>query len=158
MAENLTIEPLLRVSRVAGTNLTGSRFVTMSSGKAVVCGLNGQAFGVLEDDILAGQHASIIASGFAIVEVGSGGVTENAHVTSDAAGKAIAAAAISATATLANAVIPSGATPVTSSGAQPTLTITQPTITMAGGSPAVKINGIAQATVAENGFVLVKLI
>lgn len=176
MAEYLTENPLQTISIEASTDLTGKRFVKMTSGKAVVCGANGQAIGVLKDDVLAGQMGSIYTSGVVLVYVGSGGVTENTHVTSDAAGKAIAVAAITATAasanvvsvaTLANAVIPAGATSVTSDAAQPTLTITQPTITntitqptitVAGGSPTVKICGIALDTVAENGYARIKLI
>jgi hypothetical protein len=60
--------------------------------------------------------------------------------------------------------VPDGATPVTSTGAQPTLTITNPTIavnspeiTLSGGALPVKINGIALDTVSENGTVRVIL-
>jgi len=177
MADYQTSNPLQIISIEAGAALANAnRFVKMSSGKAVVCGANGQAIGVLQSAVLAGQTASIITAGIALVYVGSGGVTENTHVTSDATGKAIAVAAITATATsgnvtsvatLGDAVIPAGATPVTSDSATPTLeitqptitnTVTQPTITMAGGSPAVKVLGIALDSVLENGYARIKLI
>lgn len=144
MANFKTENPLQIISVEASTDLTGQRFVKMTSGKAVVCGANGQAFGVLKDDVLEGQMGSVYTSGIVLVTVGSGGVTENTLITSDAAGKAIAIAALSAT-------TPAGAVDVVSSGAQPVMTI-------AGGALPVKANGIALESVAENGQVLVKLI
>jgi hypothetical protein len=147
------------------------RFVKMSSGKLAYCGANQKAVGVLGAETAEGEMAPVITHGIVVLDVGSGGVTENGYVTSDANGKAVAVAAassalaaITATASGTAVVVPDGATPVTSTGAQPTLTITNPTIavnspeiTLSGGALPVKINGIALDTVSENGTVRVIL-
>lgn len=173
MADYQTYNPLQILSVEAGANLANPyRFVKMSSGKVVNCDANNQSIGVLKQAVDSGQMASVISSGIALVEVGSGGVTENSLVTSDANGKAVlvaaiagALAAITAEATGTSVVIPAGETPVTSTGAQPGLIITDPVITvnapaivLTGGALPVKINGIALDTVAENGFARIKLI
>ncbi|MBX3045132.1 MAG: hypothetical protein KIT33_15210 [Candidatus Kapabacteria bacterium] len=119
------------------------RFVKMSSGKLAYCGANQKAIGVIGTEAAQGEMAPVITHGIAILEVGSGGVTENGYVTSDANGKAVAVADVAVT-------IPEGATPVTSTGAQPTLVV-------AGGTLPVKINGLALETVSEGGTVRVIL-
>lgn len=147
------------------------RFVKMSSGKLAYCGANQKAIGVIATEASIGEMTPVITHGIVVLEVGSGGVTENGLVTSDANGKAVAVAdvagvlaAITAEATGTSVVIPAGETPVTSTGAQPELTITDPVITvnepaivLTGGAPPVKINGIALETVSEGGKVRVIL-
>lgn len=166
----------LTISIEAGSDLTSvKRFVKMSSGKLSYCGANGKAIGVLDKVADTGEYASVIAYGIALVEVGTGGVTENAEVTSDANGKAVLVGSLSATASgtavsstaSGTAVsIPEGSTPVTSTGAQPTLsvtdptisnTVTQPTVTLTGGALPVKVNGIALDTVSAGGFARILL-
>lgn len=70
----------------------------------------------------------------------------------------LAAPAVAApTATLANAVVPAGATAVTSSAAQPTLTITQPTIStpaLTGGQGREVANATNLSTVTTRVFAL----
>lgn len=148
-----TQHKLLTISVEAGAALASAkRFVKMNSGVLAYCGANGKAIGVLELAADSGEMASVITHGVVLVEVGAGGITEGAEITSDASGKAIAVAALSATATGADAVVPSGATPVTSDAATPDLTITQPTIAIAGGTTPVKINGIAMDAGSEGDF------
>lgn len=151
-------QPLQTVSIEAGAALAyPNRFVKMSSGKLAYCGANGKALGVLALEVDAAEIAPVHVNGIVLIEVGTGGVTENTYVTSDASGKAIAIAALSATATLSNAVIPSGATPVTSSGAQPALTMTQPAVALAGGVLPIAVNGLVLDTGVAGSFVRVLL-
>lgn len=179
MAQNPTHPGITFSAPVAVALTTPNRFVKLSSGNVVLCGASGKAVGVVENKFDAGEQAAIVATGIVLVEVGSGGVTENTEITSDANGKAIAVAALTAAgvatlanvtsvATLANAVIPDGEVPMTSSSAKPVLTITQPTITntitqptitntLAGGLLPVKVNGVALDTGAEGSFVRVLL-
>lgn len=142
----------------ASAKIEDNRFVQIAGGEVKHAGANGVAIGVVVEGVEQGADATISTCGVVQVVVGSGGVTENTYVTSDASGKAVAVANLSATATLTNAVIPAGATPVTSDAAQPTLTITQPTITLAGGVPPVKILGVALETKSENALVKIKLL
>jgi hypothetical protein len=151
-------QKLMAISIQASANLAyEKRFVKISSGKLAYCGANGKAVGVL--DIAADQDewATVVTHGVILVEVGTGGVTENTEVTSDANGKAIAVSTLSATASDTDVTIPTGSTAVTSTSAQPTLTITDPTITLAGGVLPVKINGVALDTVAAGGYARILL-
>lgn len=123
-----THQPLGNTSILAAAALGKHLFVGADGN---VCGANKKALGVTEVDAALGEQASVIFSGIALVLSG-GAITvtdELVPVASDAAGKAVAATALSAT-------VPSGATPVTSTGAQPAMT-------MAGSATPQKINGWA---------------
>lgn len=163
-----------RLHYPAGSDMmTLKRFVKAANGVLAYCGAGQEAIGVLELPINSGGEATVLHSGVILVEVGSGGVTCGAEVTSDADGKAVAIAALTATASIAaltatasgaNAAIPDGEVPMTAASAKPTLTITQPTITMggsvsvtlAGGALPIKVNGTALDTVTE-GFARILL-
>lgn len=150
------------------------RFIKVSSGKAALCGANEKALGVLDLTAVLGESTPVIISGVVLVDVGSGGVTSGAQVTSDANGKAVAAAALSATATDdisataagAAASIPDGEVPMTAASAKPSLTMTQPTITISGGVTVAlvggktpqAINGVALDTASDGGVTRVVLI
>lgn len=125
----------------AGTGFLTKRFLKLSSGEAVLAGAGQRASaGVCMIETEVGDMAPVISHGFALVEVGSGGVTEGGDVTSDANGKAVALAALDLDGT---------GTPVTAGAADPSFT---------GGSLPSKLNGVAQETVSENGFALIKLV
>lgn len=73
----------------ASADLVAKRLVKVSSGKIAYSGLKEKALGVLEVEVGQDEIASIIVQGIVLVEVGAGGVTEMADITSDANGKAI---------------------------------------------------------------------
>jgi len=117
----------------AAANLVKNRFIGFDGN---YCAANAKAAGVSKLDVDSGQLASVISIGVALVET-AGPITAGGEVVSDATGKALAATAFSVT-------VPSGATPVTSSGAQPDLT-------EAGSALPQKINGIALDTATGSG-------
>jgi hypothetical protein len=136
--------PGLVVSQLAAVALAKGLFV-MPDGN--VCGALKKALGVCKLDTASGEYAPIDTSG--IVLMLSGGaitVTDEAvPVASDAAGKAIAATALSAT-------VPGTGTTVTSSSAQPAMTI-------AGSYTPQKINGYAlDSAGGANEWIRVKLV
>jgi hypothetical protein len=127
----------------AGGTLVKQRFVRFSSGKLAYTAANGLALGVLYMDAVVDETVPVVKSGIVLVEVGSGGVTENTEVTGDATGKAIAVPAMTCT-------FPTNSTPVTSDGAHPVLTL-------AGGGFPVKIHGKALDTCVEGEFARILL-
>lgn len=140
----LTSNPVLTTTHQAGASLqTKNRFVKLSSGKIVYCGAGQKAIGVIDLPWNDNDIASVIQLGVVLVEVGAGGVTEGAEVVSDANGKAVLGTALSAT-------VPGTGTPVTSSSAQPSLTI-------AGGVLPQKVLGTTLDTIAENGLTRILL-
>lgn len=110
-----TQKPLLRESVLAAAALAKNLFV-MPDGN--VAGANKRALGVCEVDTPLGEYAPVITDGIALVLSGAAiTVTDEAvAVVSNSAGKAIAATALSAT-------VPGSGTTVTSSSAQPAMTI-----------------------------------
>lgn len=81
---------LLISSFPAGSDLfTLKRFVKLSSGKLAYCGAGELGIGVLQAETSSGMEAPVLLSGVAIVEVGTGGITEGTEVMSDANGKAV---------------------------------------------------------------------
>lgn len=80
-----------------------------------LCAANAKALGILNDSALLGDQAPIAVSGIALVLSG-GVITPGSAVVSDAAGKAVVATSFSAS-------TPAGAVAVTSSGAQPAMTL-----------------------------------
>ena len=127
----------------AGTTLVKQRFVKLASGVLQYSSANGLAVGVLYEEAVVDEFVPVAVGGTVLVEVGSGGVTENTEITADATGKAIAVAALSAT-------VPGSGTTVTSSSAQPAMT-------MAGGALPVKIHGKALDTCVEGEFARILL-
>jgi hypothetical protein len=105
--------PLGSVSVLAAANISKHLFVGFDGN---VCAVNAKAIGVSEVDTTSGEMAGIIFNGVALVKSGAA-LTAGAAVVSDASGRAIAATALTFT-------IPTGATNVTSSAAQPALTKT----------------------------------
>lgn len=103
---------------------------------------DGAAIGVSYDDADEGETLSVIAMGIAIVEAG-GSITAGNLVAVKTDGKAKAATAVSV-------AVPSGATPVTSTGAQPTLTV-------AGGALPQRVVGVALDDASDGNYFRVKL-
>lgn len=137
-----THQPVAVTSILAAVALAKHLFVDAVGG---ICGANKKAVGVTEVDAAAGEQASVIFSGIALVIAG-GDITvtdEPVAVASDAAGKAVAATALSAT-------VPGTGTTVTSSSAQPAMT-------MAGSVTPQAINGYALHTAATGTLVAVLL-
>ena len=107
-----------------------------------LCAANAKALGILNASSGLGEQAPIAVSGIALVLSG-GVITIGSAVTSDAAGKAVVAASLSAT-------IPAGAVAVTSSSAQPASVI-------AGSVTPQAINGYA-LDAASGPEVLIRII
>lgn len=98
---------------------------------------NGKSLGISEDVAAAiGDECPVITHGIKLVEA-AGVITAGDAVTTDASGKAVTVSSVTVTP-------PAGATPVTSSGAQPSLTV-------AGGKLPVAINGYALDDAAADG-------
>ena len=143
--EKSYVQPLQTITVQASANLTSkNRFVKISSGKLAYCGANGKAIGVLSIAGDQNEYLPVATYGVVHVEVGSGGVTENTLVTSDANGKAIAVAAL-------EAAIATGAVAMKGDAENATVALT-------GGVLPVAINGIALDTGSEGATVRVKLL
>jgi hypothetical protein len=122
---------------------TLNRFVKLTSGKLVLCTAGVKAVGVIKAAGAAGEMVPVDVSGIALVEVGSGGVTENLPVSSDSTGQAVLTAAIAA-------AITSGTIAMTGDAANAGVSLT-------GGKLPSLINGFALDTVAEHGFARIRL-
>lgn len=123
-----TFKSLLSETVLAAADLGKNLFI---DAVGAVCGANKKALGVTELDTKSGEYAGVITHGIALVLSG-GAITvtdEPVAVASDAAGKAVAATVLSAT-------VPGTGTTVTSSSAQPAMT-------MAGSVTPQAINGYA---------------
>ena len=135
------------VSRLLGVAITDTelkRFVKMSAASTVILATSGsQVEGIVQSIGASGDVVPVAISGEYLVEVGSGGITLGDDVMSDGTGKAVVLTALSAT-------VPTGATPVTSTGANPAMT-------MAGGALPSKKAGVAVDTAAENGFARIRI-
>lgn len=122
-------------------NVVKNRFIGFDGN---YCAADAKAYGVSKMDVDSGQNAPVIVIGVAIVEA-AGIINAGDSVVSDATGKALAATDVSVS-------VPSGATPVTSTGAQPALTV-------AGGALPQPINGFAlDASTGAGDLIRVKLI
>jgi hypothetical protein len=117
--------PIGAVSILAAASLSRQIFVGFDGN---VCAANAKALGVTEIDTASGEMAGVIFNGIALVKAGAA-VAAGAAVTSDSAGRAVTAAALTFS-------IPSGSTNVTSTSAQPALT-------KSGSVLAQSINGYA---------------
>jgi len=102
--------PLGTVSVTAAANISRHLFIGFDGN---LCGANAKSLGVCAADSSAGEQMPVIISGVALVIAGAA-VTQGAAVVSNASGKAVAASAFAV-------AVPAGATPVTSTGAQPDL-------------------------------------
>lgn len=142
-----TQHKLLTVSAVAGAALASAKRFVKNASALVYCGANGKAIGVLELPVASGDWASVITHGIALVEVGSGGITEGAQVTSDASGKAIAIANVAVASTI-------GTGAVAMKGDAENATVAS---VVSGGVLPIKVNGVAMDTGAEGEFVRVIL-
>ncbi len=126
---------------LAAAALTKNRFIGYDGN---LCAANARALGVSTTDFDSGEEASVAFCGIKIVEAG-GAITVGAPVASDSTGRAVAAAALSAT-------VPGTGTAVTSSSAQPAMTI-------AGGYLPQGLNGIALDAASQAGdFIRIKLV
>lgn len=135
-----TAKPILIDSIAAAADVVKNRFAGLDGN---YCGANARALGVFDADTKAGQQAPVMVLGIALVESGAA-VTAGANVASDASGKAVAAAALSVS-------VPAGGTAVTSTAAQPTLTV-------AGGYLPQAVNGVALDAASGAGeFIRVRL-
>lgn len=131
-----TETPLGAVSIEAAAALVAHIFVGLDGD---VCGAGAKALGVTPVEFASGEQASAVISGVVLVLSGDA-VTAGDPVKSDAAGKAVPALDASVT-------VPSGSTPVTSTGAQPTLVV-------AGSVLPEVINGYAIDTAATTGLLI----
>lgn len=140
----LTEKILLTHSITAATDLDdASRFIGLDGD---YCGAGERAAGVLAVSTKQGQQAPVKMSGLLLVEAG-GQITAGKRVVSDALGRAVQAADLSA-----ETAIPEGSTDVTSDKAQPDLDIV-----LAGSELPEVTNGWAYtAASAEGDFILVK--
>lgn len=107
-----TYSPLLIFSITAAAAIAKNLFVGMDGD---VCGANAKALGVADTETASGEQVPVITHGIALCTSG-GSFSVGAALVSNSAGKAIAATTLSAT-------VPSTGTPVTSSSAQPAMTI-----------------------------------
>lgn len=107
-----TYMPLAIYSITAAAALTKNLFIGLTGD---VCGANAKALGVCDTDTAITEQCPVITHGIALCTSG-GSFSAGAALVSDAAGKAVAATTLSAT-------VPSTGTPVTSSSAQPAMTI-----------------------------------
>ncbi|MBX2975437.1 MAG: DUF2190 family protein [Ignavibacteriaceae bacterium] len=136
-----TYKPVLTDSILAAEDIASNLFVNFAG---ELCGANEKSYGVSELPVDSGEMASVIVEGIALVIAGDV-VSIGDAVKSDADGKAVTATAVTAT-------VPTGATGVTSSGAQPTLVV-------AGAVLPDSINGYALDAAAEAGdLIRVKLV
>ena len=131
----------------AGADLSAkeSYFIKVNSdGEAVLASTGNKALGVIQEGggNVENSFVSVVYSG--IVRVLAGGtVAAGDLVTSNSAGKAIAVSTLTAT-------TPAGATGVTSSGAQPAMTL-------AGGILPQEINGVALTGGGDGEYIHVAL-
>lgn len=128
---------------------TIKRFVKIGASGLAYCGANEKAIGVLDEKAYDGMAASFYPAGNAVIVEAGAAVAVGAYVTSDADGKAVTAAALSATTTLVTD-LGDGAVAVLADAADPTITTTG-TVTLAGGAPPVAINGIAMSAASADG-------
>lgn len=133
--------PLQTLTLTAGAAISAHRFVGFNS---QVCGANAKAIGVAPDyDVASGEVFGCITEGIVIVQA-SDAISAGAAVASTSTGKAVTATALSAT-------VPGSGTDVTSSSAQPAMTI-------AGSVTPQKINGYAiDAAGADGDYIRVQL-
>lgn len=131
-----TQKPLNIESVLATGALTKLRFVTYAGTTA---GALGRALGVAQDGGEIGEYVPVVTDGIALVEAG-GAISVGAPVASDASGRAIAASNLTAT-------VPGSGTTVTSSSAQPSMTI-------AGGVLPQGIMGVAMDEATQAGDVI----
>lgn len=143
-ATPLTYAPIQVITIVPTAALAKRRFVGMTG--VGYCGALGKALGVTPDDydLEADVAGACITEGIVFVEA-SAAISAGAAVASAANGKAVAASTMTAT-------VPSTGTTVTSSSAQPAMTI-------AGSVLPQAINGYAlDAASADGDFIRVKLV
>jgi hypothetical protein len=107
-----TYMPLGIYSITAAAALTKNLFIGLTGD---VCGANAKALGVCDTDTAITEQCPVVTHGIALVTSGAAFNVGDALV-SNSAGKAIAATTLSAT-------VPSTGTPVTSSSAQPAMTL-----------------------------------
>jgi len=109
-----TAQPILTTSIAAAADLTAKANYLIGFDGAV-CGANAKPLGVLQDNTVLGEMAPVVCAGIALVISGAA-ISVGAALVSTSAGKATPATTFSATP-------PSGQTPVTSTGAQPAMTL-----------------------------------
>ena len=107
-----TYKPLYKVPVVATADVEAFRFVKLAGAKA---GAGEKAIGISDYQFLNGETGSVVALGTCLLTLG-GTVTKGDKLKSDANGKGVVATNVAV-------AVPAGATPVTSTGAQPTLTV-----------------------------------
>ena len=142
MAGIVPVPPALQtLTLTAGGAISAYRFVGFDS---LVCGANATAVGVSPDyDVASGEVFPCVTQGIVIVQA-SAAISVGAAVASTSTGKAVTATSLSAT-------VPGSGTTVTSSSAQPAMTI-------AGSVTPQKINGYAlDAAGADGDYIRVKL-
>jgi len=147
---------LLTISILAAANLDANRFAGFGGN---LCAANAKAAGVVQLDTASGSYAPVMSHGVAVVE--SGGIfAVGDELVSDSTGRAVKATDVSVASVLTvTASVPSGATPVTSTGAQPSLSPAGTSAnTVAGSALPQKINGTAlEASSGAGEFVRVVL-
>lgn len=107
----LTEQPILITSVKAAVDISKNFFVSFDGN---LCSADAKALGVCNADTSANNEMPVTVKGIALVYSG-GAITQGSAVSSDANGKAVAAANFSVS-------VPSGTTGVTSNAAQPDLT------------------------------------
>ncbi len=132
-----TMQPLLTTAILAIAALTKHRFVGYDGG---VCAANARALGVAQLNADINEVASVTTDGIMLVEAGAAIATPGLPIASDSLGRAVTATAMSAT-------VPGSGTTVTSSSAQPAMTI-------AGGYLPQGVNGYAIDTAAAAGDII----
>lgn len=139
----------LTLSGTTASGISAFRFVNIA--RTGYPAANAKAIGVTAYAAAAGEQFAIDAAGITRIELAAT-LSAGAAVTTDADGKAVAAAAVAAALTVeasaaVTGAIPAGETPVTSTSAQPglglsgTVTVDTATAAISGGVLPVAVNG-----------------
>ena len=131
---NNTQQPIGGITIEAAADMdNAARFVGFDGN---LCGAGAKCAGVIDTTYESGEQMNVVPYGIMLVET-AGTFSLGAALVSDASGKALAATTFSAT-------VPSGSTPVLSSGAQPAMTL-------AGSVLPQAINGYAMEACTASG-------
>ena len=141
MAKVKTYEPLQKITFEASEDIPSRRFIGF---EGALCGAGAKALGVSEFEWNNGDIASALRAGTALVELGDDVSVAGTALVSDANGKAIAATDLTVE-------VPSGATAVLSTAAQPTLQAS-------GGALPQAVNAYAMESGSAGDIIKVSLV
>lgn len=142
----LTYAPIQTINATFASIVVKRRFVSLSMTAAEYCGAGAKCLGVSPDDydIAAAETGAVITKGIAFVEA-SAAISVGAAIKSTSTGKAVTAVTLTAT-------VPGSGTDVTSSSAQPAMTIAGSVL------PEVILGYALDAASADGDFIRVMLL